>query len=833
MPGGMFIRRFTFDPGIEVFLEIEAINIIAREPIGPIRGVGTGTAMLVGEFEDGPDNEPTEVASADDLAQTFGGFGFTYGGVTGNNPCARSRKADGAIVAEPWNGNAMIALNGKKFSRLVVVRVDTSVGSVQFSRRAYLLGGQLFSYALTSGQTVIFDVGAASFTATFTGVAAQLVSGVGVYPTLFTGGETLTIVRDGQPAITVVFQASDQTQTQVISRINAALGYSGAVDAGGGVTDLNGLIAGTSGAIAITAATASVLVATGFVVGGAAGTGNVANIAAVTPQEIDARISAASATAVRVVLLLSTGQLRMENVSTPLTGILRITGGTATALLGFLVTQAAAYQDAPLGIAIISASAAVLAAINIVAPTTSRPVIQSGVGVYPSLFVGGETLVLQVDGQPQVTVTFQATDQTQTEVLDRINSTIGYEAAVIQAGGRTSFAGPGTRATSIPAGTPVANAIATAWVTRQTQSVAADDPGPYDLKVRPALDNGTAGAAPVLTVTTLVQLLSAAWSVTNPLALTAALTEPQLDVKYLAAFDRTLNPNSIARVVNLSWSARQSNQCRAKVRQNAIDASAGGLLGRVGAVRPPLGTTTRAMAKSNAAQPGVGAYRSQRVVYNYPGVQTFVPAIATRGTTGGAGFTADGIIDVGSDGFLVSVCSQLPPEENPGQLTTFMGGAIGIEANNPDVQDMDINDYKAFKASGICAPRLDEGAMVFQSGVTSVDPQIQSGLVNIARQRMEDFIEDSEARALVNFGKKLSTRGRRAQCVGIIRGFLKQLKDAERIADFALDLSANTPALTGQGLFRIRQLIRSLPSLDGIIIDSTVGETVDVTAVSV
>lgn len=828
----VFVRRFTFDPGTEVFLEIEAVNIIEREPIGAISGVGTGTAGLVGEFEDGPFGTPTEVASSTDLQTNFGGFGYVYDGVVANNPSARSRKADGAIVPEFWNGNAMIALNGKRFSRLVVTRVDTSVGEIQFSRRAYLLGGLLFSYALATGQTVVFDVGAGSFTATFTGVAAQLVSGVGVYPTLFVGGETLTIIRDDQPAVTVIFQAADQTQAQVISRINAALGYAAAVDAGGGVTNLNGLIGGTAGYIEIVSASASVLAATGFAVGSASGTGNVSNIAAVRPDEVDARVNAASAGAVRVSLLPGSNQLRMENVSTPLTGVLRITGGTATAALGFQATQAAAYQDAPTGVAILAASAAVLAAINIVA-TTSRPVIVSGVGVYPSGFVGGETLTLQVDGRPQVVVTFQATDQTQQEVLDRINAAMGYECAVIQAGARTSFAGPGTRATAIPAGTPVENAAHTAWVTMQTQQVAADDPGPYLLKVRPALDDGTALGSAVLTATTMLRLLPAAWSATNPLALTAALTEAQLDVAYLTAIDATRNPSTVAAVLNLTWSARQSNQVRARLRQNALDASASGLLGRMAAIRPPLGTTTRAMAKSNAAQPGVGAYRSQRVVYNYPGVQSFVPAIAQRGLAGGAGFTADGIVDMGSDGFLVSVCSQLPPEENPGQLTTFTGGAIGLEAGNPDVQSMDINDYKAFRASGICAPRMDGGTMVFQSGVTSVDPSVQPGLRNIARQRMDDFITDSEARSLKNFGKKLSTRSRRAQIVGLMRGFLKGLQDAQRIEDFSLDLkSGNTPETLALGIFRVKQLVRTVPSLDAIVIDSTIGETVDVASVS-
>ena len=72
----VFVRRFTSIPGQDVLLQIEAINIIDLEPRGAISGVGTGTACLVGEFEDGPFNTPTEVTSTTDLANIFGGFGI-------------------------------------------------------------------------------------------------------------------------------------------------------------------------------------------------------------------------------------------------------------------------------------------------------------------------------------------------------------------------------------------------------------------------------------------------------------------------------------------------------------------------------------------------------------------------------------------------------------------------------------------------------------------------------------------------------------------------------------------------------------------------------------
>lgn len=827
----VFLRRFTFDPGLEVFLEIEAVNILDLEPPASIAGVGTGTAMLVAEFDDGPFNEPTEVTSAVDLAKQFGSLGYVYAGVPTQNPCCRSRKADGALVPEYWNGNGIINLNGKKFSRLLLTRVDTSVGAVNFNRLAWLLGGSLFSYTLSTGQTLLFTHGVTNVTATFTGTKAIITSGVGVYPSTFTGGEVLVFKIEGV-TYTAVFTAADQTQAQVLARLNATAGYTAFADSGGGVTTFTGLIGGTQGSVEIVSGTAIVLTATGFAAGTATGAGNVGNIAAVSPAEVDSVVNTATAGAVRVVQLDS-GAMRLENRGVPLTGTLMVTGGTAMTALGFSVSQNAAWQDVPEEVTVTQVDAAVTAALGI--SLSSGAVILSAAGVYPTAFVGGEKFTVMIGTGAPKQVVFSASDQTQAQVLARINLVLGYNAAVAQSATRIAIAGPGTNDTTIPAGTVVGTTTGEQWVTMQTTDVAADAAGPYSLRVRPANDNGSAGAAAVLAINTVVKPVSStAWQVQNPLAVAAALSESAIDARYVTAFDATLNANSVAAETNLIWSARQSNVCRAQARSNAIDASATGLLGRVAAIRPPLGTTTRAMAKSNAAQPGVGAYRSQRVVYCFPGVQTFVPAIATAGISGGEGFTSDGIIDVGSDGFLIGVCSRLPPEQNPGQLTEFMGGAIALEKGNPDVQNMTINDYKAFRASGICAPRPDSGTLVFQSGVTSVDPAVQPNLRNIARRRMTDFIQDSIGRRLKAYGKKLSTRTARAGIVSEIRAFMNQLLSpgnaaAQRIDGFSLDpVSGNTPATLALGVFRIILDVRTLASLDAIVLQTTVGEGVDV-----
>jgi len=834
-----FARRFTFDPGLEVISEIEGIVIIDREPPASITGVGSGTVCIVGEFEDGDFGVPTEVASASDLLATFGGFGFSYDGVTANNPCARSRKADAALNPEFWNGNGFVALANKKFARLIVTRVDTTVGAVEFTRHPSLTGGGGASYNLEPAQTVVLDLGAGNVTATFTAQEARLDSAAGVYPTLFVGGEQMVISVDQgttQPVgpVTVTFLASDQTQAQVVARINAAMGYTCASILGGGVTRLSGRVRGTSGNVKVVSISAAAVVAIGYLAGAsAAGTGNVGNIDAVTFLEVKVVVEAAIAgTLVEQDL---NGNLRFTSTAT---SRIRYAPASTADALGFVENQQNTQPD---GIAI----------------------MRSVAGVYPTVFVGGEQIQLQVDGGAPVLVTFTVLDQTEAQVCARINTALGYTGATtpaatfIEIAGRVnggsvtvlSASAPAVLVTlglaletitavanvdgTLPAGTRVRNGAALEWVTAKSIEVTAGNAGPYSVRVRPGLDDGTlAGTAP-LTATVLpepVQLAS--FTVTNPLALTAALTEAAIDAAYSDALDTTKNAASVASQTNLIVCARQSNVVRNAVRSNADSASAE-VRGRMGAIRPPL-NTKRSVAKSGSMQPGVGAYRDQRVIYAYPGVATFLPQIARRGVSGGAGFTVDGIIDVGFDVFVVSVCSQLPPEENPAQQTDFLLGVLSLEKGNADVQTLTMADYIAFKAAGIAAPRIDNGTPIIQSGVTSVDPSITPNLKNINRRRMADFIEDSLALRLQAFNKRLATRARRGEIVGEIDGFLNSLlspnsPSSQRIDGYSIDAkSGNTPLTLAAGIFRIKIKVRTLSSLDDIVLEVTAGESVDV-----
>lgn len=851
----VFIRRFLFDPGQTVLLNIESVNILDLEPPASISGIGSGTVLLVGEFEDGAFATPSEVVGSTDLQQTWGTLGYTYNGTVGNYPCAVSRKADGALVAEYWNGNAFVQLSGKQFARLLVCRVDTSVGSVQFSRLAFVEGASSFRYSLVTGQILSVDVGAGFTSATFTGTVATVTSGAGTYPTTFVGGNTLTLGYDGAPNFTVTFLAADQTIDQVVARINTYAGFTFAVKQSSTTFSLTGLQGGTGGQVRVVSGSTGVLAQLGLVAATTIGSGNVANIAAVSPAEIALVVQAAVANT--KVEQNSSGALRISNTGT--SGFISIGAGTTASALGFVSGQ--------------------------FATSYGQAVLQSGTCTFASM-LNNQTLTLSIDGV-QFTTTFVVPgDTTQSAVLSRINAAAAAAGlgTVAVADSATAFYLTGTKPGGsvvvvgasagavltnlgltvgtttgvlppqgvLPAGTVVQQPNGIIFVTMQSITIAgglATLPGqtlpqptlgPYTVKIRHAVDDGTglsAGAGSITQVTNAPDIGS--FSVVNPQITTVALTEAQIDAQYTSALIATTDINTVAKQANIVFSARQSNTVRKQLRVNALNASSQGCFGRMACIRPPLGTA-KALALSTVAEPGVGAYRDQRVIYCYPGFNTFVPLIAKRGTSGGTGFNASGNIDVGSDGFMASILSQLPPEENPGQETTFTAAVNSLEmavVQGGTIGVFQMADYQLFKAAGIAAGRMDDGVAIFQSGVTSVDPNVNPGLVRISRRRMADYIQDSVAIRAKAFGKRLSTVARRLALAAEIRAFMLTLLSPgnpafQRINGFTVDpKKANTPQTLALGMYRIILNVQTIPSLDSIVLQTTVGEQVSVNEV--
>lgn len=730
-----FIRRFTSQPSIETLLQIEAIDIVDLPPQAPATGVGSGTLLVCGEFEDGNfaaggdaaefdrtrrNKGPEEVIGAN-LATVYGGFGFTYGTVPYSNPCARRH------LFELWNGNGFLKLKFIRTLRLMIARVDTSVGEVALSPRASILGDP-GPYVLAVGEQLTFTTDTGGPTASTAIAAVEAISAGAVFVASgFVGGESIKATIDGGPQVTVVFAATDQTPAQVAAKINLVLGYTAAV-VNAGAVDIHGIQKGTGGSVVLVDGSPGALAAIGQVAGTTPGTGNVANLVAVTAAEV------------------------------------------ATIINGTVA----------------------LAAINVAASVDSDGAIRfTRSGGPGTILLAASPMATAIGATPTGTV--------------------------ITAGQH----GAGT----IPAGTRVRTAGGLEWVTCQTLQVAAGtsaapNVGPHTVKVRPATDDGTAVGTGASTVTVLVDQPSfAQMAVTNPNALTAALTEPQMDVRYQAALDATLDPSKVTRQANYLVVARRSDTIDRIATQNAVDASAAGFFGRKYNARAPLGfTETQALAD-------VALHRVDRDFYTYPGWQVLIPEIATRGAAGGLGFTEDGVITVAGDGPLAMINCLLNPEENPGQATGLIEAFFDVEPVGVLTQD----DYIAFKAAGICAPRRDaDDGSIYQSGVTR---SITPGLTTQARRKMDDFITDSLARLLGPYSKKLATLQRRDGARTVIESFLAGLQSKDnpslqRIDSFLVSEAAQTPELTALGIFIFQVKVRLLSSMDVIVIQAEIGEGV-------
>lgn len=734
-----FLRRFTGNPGLDVITEIEGVVLLDQEPPGQVAGTGSRAVCCVAEFENGPFNTPTELFGAQDQLSTFGELGFVYDGVPAQNPCARKRLPDSATTPSYWNGNGFLWLHGARFRRIFAVRVDTSVGTVKFTRLASVLGATtqgFVTFNLEPAQTLVLTIDGSDTTVTFDAAVATKLSADGTYNSTFAGGESITYVID-DVEYTTTFLLADQSHAQVVARLNATVGYT-AFAQSTLKTSITGRRRGTAGNVRILSVSAVlVTTATGFSAGAAtAGTGDVANIDTVTVAEATALVEA-DTTGDATLDVDVNGKLRLVNLATPGTGTIAVKSTSTALAFGFTLGEEG---DAAVGLA---------------GTIPAGTVVQNGAGV--------DFVTMQ-----DIAVTAEA-----------------------------------------------------------ISGVAASGPGPYPIKVRHALDDGSGALSAIATLTVLpTPLALGAFAVTNDAAVTACLTEAQLDAAYLTAIATTIAIDKPVREVNVIAAARRSNAIRGALKTNAIDASANGCRGRVAVVSPPLGTTTRALARSTTVQPGVGAYRSDRVWYAFPGVRQFIPRIAARGLAGGTGFTADGVIDVPFDKAVASLSSCLPPEENIGQETEFLDWIVGLEANNTDVQTLTIDDYKAFKRSGIMAPNV-LGVVTIQSAVTSVDPVDKPGRVQANRRAFADYLLDSMGEFSRPWSKLLATVRRRGQLVGQLNAFVQDLVRLERAEQGLVDgKSGNTPASLARGVFWIKVKVRMIPAMLDIVIDGEIGENV-------
>lgn len=313
-----------------------------------------------------------------------------------------------------------------------------------------------------------------------------------------------------------------------------------------------------------------------------------------------------------------------------------------------------------------------------------------------------------------------------------------------------------------------------------------------------------------------------------------AASSATLDARYLAALESTMNDDEPSNLINIVVCARKSDTIRSALKAHVGSASGLGLT-RSTCASPKLSTVSLNTVIGSAA-PGVGATRSERVWYAWPGYQHFVsPAVNLSVARADAGTTIEGYLDETSDFLLASVLANIAPEENPGQVgepfTTLFAAVAAYQRNLTTKPNMAA--FTAMRAAGVVGLRRDrDDGWLFQSGVTS---DLTSGRTTIARRRMADFIQDSMARRTNKLVKKLAKDIVKDAILTEIETFLGGLrsdnnKAAQRIADYSVDdRSGNTPALEAAGIHVILSSVRTLPSLDVIVLQTDIGNGVAIT----
>lgn len=143
--------------------------------------------------------------------------------------------------------------------------------------------------------------------------------------------------------------------------------------------------------------------------------------------------------------------------------------------------------------------------------------ILAALGTYPTVFVGGETLVFKIDGVT-ITVTFDAADQTLVQVLARINfyaALLSIAPVAFASGGQLLLRSPTTGASStveVVSGT----ALATLGLSVSTAQGVNAQPGTSNLAISRPADPSGASAAVGVAAYFLSTIVTTAIQVSNP-----------------------------------------------------------------------------------------------------------------------------------------------------------------------------------------------------------------------------------------------------------------------------------------------------------------------------
>jgi hypothetical protein len=227
----------------------------------------------------------------------------------------------------------------------------------------------------------------------------------------------------------------------------------------------------------------------------------------------------------------------------------------------------------------------------------------------------------------------------------------------------------------------------------------------------------------------------------------------------------------------------------------------------------------------------VASYRSDRVVYVYPYVDTFVPDLNS-----GKG----ALMRVAPTSFAAAAMAALPPGRDPAGVNSedFLTGVKALAQPN-----LTRNDYVTFNEKGIMALQFaaERQRYSFRSGRTA---SLDTALQMVGRRTMADYLQESIAAALVFFQNaplneqtKLSIKGACEDFLErqVLLGLLPSREDldfgtGEQLLPFEVDISSlNTPAQEATGLFIVSIKVRIFASARFIVLRTEIGEAVEIT----
>lgn len=225
------------------------------------------------------------------------------------------------------------------------------------------------------------------------------------------------------------------------------------------------------------------------------------------------------------------------------------------------------------------------------------------------------------------------------------------------------------------------------------------------------------------------------------------------------------------------------------------------------------GTVGNPVSTEIAAQAAQITTKSDRIIWCFNAAKTLDRTDGTK-------------MQVCPHEWMASILSQTDVDIHPGDYdnAVFTSGIVELANESLTRQDL-----ISLKAAGIATlERLDDG-FIFKSGVTT---SLTSGLEEITRRRMTDFLQLSWAEANKVNVKKKNTAERRKAIMAATVAFSEGLKRAGRVIENyeVIQDEVNTTALRGVGEEHVLWRVRILGHILYFVLDTEIGTAIEVAA---